>query len=258
MKKYLPVFLVFVGVIVLLGVLFLLPKKKTPTVVAPEPTIAPLSVKEMPYINLIPSADGHQFKLMVDKITGAKTLEYELVYLVGDLQRGVIGSLEISSLPVSKDMLLGSCSKNVCKYDEGVNDGILTIKLRGNGIQKYELPFKLQNLSSAKNGLVSQDNKFVFKGKLEKNNYYVTLSTGGIPNPPTGEIVSGPYGVFTSGSPDIKGVIKWNLDNPVDGVKILAWDNNSKKWEEAVKNLKVVGNSISVDVDHITTFVAVK
>lgn len=260
MKKNLPIVLILVGVIVLSGVFFLFVRGRgRPSGPEAGPTPTPAPIEERPYITLTPRADGHEFKFEIKRISDTETVEYELVYLAGDLSRGVIGSVDLKGeTGISRDLLLGSCSKNVCKYDEGVTEGILTLRFRGpGGTQKYELAFRLQTGNEAKEGLTSGDGNFFFQGSLPGGTFYATHSTIGLPKAPEGKIIGGPYGIFTSGSTTARGTIRLHLAEAAPEVKILGWNSATSTWEEHAKGFETNGEVVSVEVNRLTVFIAV-
>src|SRR3989344_6512800 len=63
---------------------------------------------------------------IIDISSDVVSVEYEISYITGKgLPRGVLGKTKIGETKMGKDtvfkeILLGSCSKNVCVYDEGV------------------------------------------------------------------------------------------------------------------------------------------
>ena len=258
MNKYLPVIGIFLGALIF-GVLFWFIKGRqvSPGVGQPTSTLAPVAVEERPYVTLTPRTDGHELKLEIENLKDVQTVEYELVYLAGDLSRGVIGSVDPKGeTSISRDLLLGSCSKNVCKYDEGVTEGTLTLRFRGpGGTQKYELAFYLQKGSEAREGLTSGDGNFTFQGVLPSNSFYLISGTLGVPQKPSGKIIGGPYGIFTVGSTSAKGTIKLRLSQASPEAKVFGWDGNS--WKEYSKGFETDGELVSVEVDRLTTFLAV-
>jgi hypothetical protein len=261
MRKYLTIVGIFIGVLIFFGGLFWFIKgKKPPSEIGlPTPAQTSVALEERPYVSLIPRADGHELKLKVENLNYVQSVEYELVYFVGDVSRGVIGSVDLKGEnSFSRDLLLGSCSRNVCKYDEGVSEGILTLRFKAVnlGTQKYELPFRLQTgKEGKKEGLTSKDGNFIFQGDLNPSSFYLIHSTLGLPLPYKGKIIGGPYGIFTSGSTNVKGVIKLRLMEKSSEVKILGWDGNS--WKEYSKGFETDGEVVSVEVDRLTCFIAV-
>ncbi|MBM3209178.1 hypothetical protein FJZ40_02715 [Candidatus Shapirobacteria bacterium] len=212
---------------------YLSPAKATPV-----PTqSSQLVIEGKPYLALTPRADGKELKLSLGGIVGAKSMDYELVYLAGEtdnqLQRGVVGSVDLAgSTEYGKSLLLGSCSKSVCKYDENVKEGTVSLIFRGDGgAQKYEAVFRLQTGQDAKTGLTSGDGNFKFvSSTLPPSNYYLTVSTLGLFRMPVGRIVAGPYGIFTSGSTSAKGKVFFKPSSPAQAAKILVWAGQS--WTE--------------------------
>ncbi|MBI3289913.1 hypothetical protein HYZ78_00780 [Candidatus Microgenomates bacterium] len=196
-----------------------------------------------PYITLTPSSTGQVLSLSASAINGkAFGFEYELVYNTdkGVLQ-GVPGTVTLDGkTSVTRDLTLGTCSSGVCRYDKGVKDVKLTIRLRnkaGKLISKFvtEVAF----LSKARE-LKSTDGKFSLNlDKLGKD-YYTVLQTGAVPGTSPGEVTAGPYGVFSSGSVAQSGKITLGVG------ALHAYDGS--KWT------KLTGGKTST----LGTFVAVK
>lgn len=265
MRKLLPIIVIL---LILGGVGFFFFKGKE--TVSPFPGSSTTSttqvpLEERPFITLTPRADGHEIKLEIQNIKNAQTVEYELSYMAGEFSRGTIGEAKLEGVnSLSRNLLLGSesCSgtgdKRVCryKYDEGVSEGTLTLRLRkGSSAQKYEVAFHLQRGAEAKKGLTSGDGNFEFMGSLPTNAFFLTHLTVGLPKVPDGKVIGGPYGIFTAGSSSTKGTIKLRLDQATQSVKVLGWDGSS--WKSYTKGLATDGQTVSVEVDRLTTFVAV-
>jgi len=174
--------------------LFLIPlfflsscKKRTETQ-EPTPTPAPklieIDMADRPYISLIPRADGHEIKLVVDKIPDfIKEIEYELVYTAVDedleIEKGLAGTLQNETGKASKDLLLGteSCT-NGCKYkyDTGVTGCYLILNFITADNQKaiFESDFVLsQTTEIKKNGLKLNDLEIVATPK--QGEYFILL-----------------------------------------------------------------------------------
>ncbi len=208
MKNALPIIVIVVVVLGVLGGAFWFLKGSTK---APQQTtdeevddtpLKVLTVEESPYVTLTPSADGHNFHLTISKVpSNTKTLEYEMVYTVASgVTQGVPGTIkDLSTETIERDLLLGTCSSGKCRYDEGVNDGTFTVRLRdskGKLVSKMETQFHLQK-GEAK--LTSADGAFTYTlAKASKAAYYLTMGTFGIPSAAPGRITTGPYGVFST------------------------------------------------------------
>jgi len=160
MKKYLPLILIGVGLVVLVGgFLFIKSRNKGGE---EEEVVKEIPADQRPLVSLIPSSDGHWLKLKIEKIRvqGAKSLDYELLYSLPDGRtQGVPGTVKIEGKDIERDLLLGSESSGKFRYDEGVTGGTMTIRFRdtkGKLIGKLSTKF---TLSSPKKGVfeVSMD-----------------------------------------------------------------------------------------------------
>jgi len=190
--------------------LFLIPlfllsscKKKTETqqlTPTPAPKLIEIDMADRPYISLIPRADGHEIKLVVEKIPDfINEIEYELVYTAIDdeldiqIEKGLNGTPEISNGKIERDLLLGteSCT-NGCKYkyDAGVNGGYLILNFITSDNQKaiYQSDFVLsQTADIKKNGLKLNDLEIVATPK--QTEYFILLQN-----------YNQQYSVFSSGN----------------------------------------------------------
>jgi len=186
----------------LIPLLFLSSCKKSEQAPQPTPTPAPklieIDMADRPYISLIPRADGHEIKLIVDKIPDfIKEIEYELVYTAVDedleMEKGLAGTLQNETGKASHDLLLGteSCT-NGCKYkyDTGVTGGYLILNFITTDNQKaiFESDFVLsQSTDIKKNGLKLNDLEIVATPK--QTEYFILLQN-----------YNQVYSVFSSGS----------------------------------------------------------
>ena len=157
MKRFLPIFLVLLGILVLAGVYFFVIKGKKETDVVQEEETARIEVPlgERPVASLTPSSDGHWLKMVIEKIAiDAATLDYELLYKLPDGRtQGVPGTIKLEGQDsIERDLLLGSESSGKFRYDEGVENGTLTLRFRnqkGKLIVKFATEFHLQSETSS-------------------------------------------------------------------------------------------------------------
>lgn len=120
--------LIGVGVFLLVGVVvfFLWPKPKAQEAEQTESVLQENSeVKEVESsvtVAVVKSSDGKKAILTVENIPGRyEEIEYEFSYdTAKGSPRGVLGTVQPKNGSVSKEIVLGSCSTNVCVYDEGV------------------------------------------------------------------------------------------------------------------------------------------
>lgn len=223
MKKYFPFALVLIGILVIGGA-FLLSKGKKPKNVDINDKESFLDVKpeEMPIVSLTPTSDGHYLKLRIEKIViPASLLDYELFYKTTQgVTQGVPGTVYVEGLSEFEvDLLLGSESSGKFRYDEGVEEGSLSLRFRdqdGKLLANFLTDFHLQ---SNTDNLTSLDGNFEFSVK-PSSAFFVVMHTVGYPGEKL-DIAQGPYGVFSSEANKV-GVPK------LGNLKILRW--NEGKW----------------------------
>jgi len=256
MKKRLTIILIIVAVLLVVGGIFLIKARNkdqnTDEGQQDQKKTLETPLEDRPYVVLIPRADGKEFSLEISRIKNAKTIEYELVYESQGLSRGVIGSIELSSgeTEVSRKLLLGTCSRDVCKYDEGVEQGSLTLRFRGTeGTRKFETSFHLQQGGKE---LTSMDNNFKLAGKFTASTFYLTMPTIGLPEKVEGKVLAESYGVFTAGSPAAKNsTLTMVLSETSISAKLFLSDGTSST-EQA--EAKIEGQNLTATVNSLGTF----
>lgn len=203
-KKFLPLILLLVGILVIVGAYFFVTRsKKDGDVTENETSLIEVALSDRPITSLTPSDDGHWLTLGVENIViDAASLDYELLYKLPDGRtQGVPGSIALKGeSELERDLLLGSESSGKFRYDEGVEKGTLTLRFRnekGKLIAKFSTEFALLSGTSE---LASVDNDFTVSLNKKSSEYFVVMKTFGVPEVPTGEVVLGPYGVFSSAS----------------------------------------------------------
>lgn len=232
MKKYLPVVVLLVGILAIGGVFILKGKNATP-VVEEEEQAPEVPVSERPYTTLTPSEDkdgnyGHYLTLNIQdvRVSGATSVDYELFYKTkeGNTQ-GVPGTVKFSPGDnVEKHLLLGSESSGKFRYDEGVEEGTLSLKFRnadGKLIGKLSTQFHILTNTAS---LTSLDGKFTASLNAPTQDFYVVMNTFGLPESAPVTVENGPYGVFTSSTGATNVTIK------MDGSRVLVWDGSA--WAE--------------------------
>jgi len=116
-------------------------KREKPTVFSLEE----LNIEDRPNITLTARPDGKELILTVENIKNFRVVEYELTYLSEDIQRGVIGSVNVEDKDsFTRKLLLGTCSRGVCRYDKNVSGGTLTVTFRGEKTYRFIKDFALE------------------------------------------------------------------------------------------------------------------
>jgi len=143
-------------VVLVIGGIFFFKSRSSPQPESVTPTTSPSSGFTLPEVkeggvevSLTPRYDNKAVVLKINKISAdVISIEYELSYEAkGGLPRGVLGKIEVKSgqETILREILLGTCSRNVCVYDEGVKKVSLTLKFNKAGgvssgfAKEYEL-----------------------------------------------------------------------------------------------------------------------
>lgn len=226
-------------------------------------TINELGIKERPYVTLAPREDGKELFLTIANLSLRETkVEYELEYQAGTMIQGVFGRINFGEEkpPVTKKLLLGSCSKGKCKYDENVAGGTLTLRFSGEREYVLREDFTL-NLMSEKEGLFATRNTKISldvgSRGLPADIYLVVMPTFGLPRPVEGKIIAGPIGFFTAAPASLtkEATLTFKGIEETEGVKVYGLVKD--EWQ-AFKEVEVKDSTVSVLVDQLTTFVLVK
>ena len=211
MKKFLPIILFVLGLVILGLVYFFVIKspKKSSLVEDDTTSLIEVSLNDRPIVSLTPTSDGHWLNLKIEKIQipGAYSMDYELLYELPDGRtQGVPGSITLNGQTlIERELLLGSESSGKFRYDEGVNVGTMTVRFRnekGKLIARFTTKFTL--LSDSRE-LESVDQAFRAILSKASKGYFVVMETFGIPNEAPSDIKSGPYGLFYSEATTLTG-----------------------------------------------------
>lgn len=202
-KKFLPLILLALGVLVLVFVIIFVKNSKKEVVTEDETKLTEIEFKNKPFASLTPTADGHYINLKIEKLTLPKlaSVDYELLYTLPDGRtQGVPGSVDLNGANFfERKLLLGSESSGKFRYDEGVTDGSLTVRLRdskGKLLAKFATKWHLQSEDLE---LTSIDENFKYVlDKKPKGIYFITMETFGLLDSSVTSVTSGPYGVFAS------------------------------------------------------------
>lgn len=211
MKKFLPLILVGLGVLIVAvaGIVIMKRAKSTGTPVAEETNVRELPQSQWPTVSLTPTEDpavpnslGHflEFKVQKINVPGATSMDYLLVYTTSDGgQQGVPGTVKLTGDSIDKRLLLGSASSGKYRFDAGVSTGTLTITFRdqkGKSVGKLSADFHMQFGDTV---LTSADEKFTYTlDKAAKGVYFITMPTFVQPDTSLYVVWQDGYGVFAS------------------------------------------------------------
>lgn len=144
--------LIIVAILAILIISFLVlkggGKKESEVLPTPTPTVVLPEVGEEVEVNLVSQGGGKAVLLTIAQIPPETTsIDYELSYETAEgLPRGVLGTihLEEEGEEVEREILLGTCSKNVCVYDKGVETINLVLKFNSpDGSSQFQQEYEL-------------------------------------------------------------------------------------------------------------------
>ncbi len=110
-----------------------------------EETISTLSPEDIG-LTLTAGVDKKRVIMEIANTATISSLDYELSYTSrGDIPRGVIGNIEVTSKDklIKKELVLGTCS-DVCHYDEEVSDIKLILKVTKTDSKVYSVEKTLE------------------------------------------------------------------------------------------------------------------
>lgn len=147
-KKVLIGIIAFVVLLIAAGAYFLMSKNSSADdeeFGSAEEQLPSLSPKEVG-LEIEALSGNKQVVFRLTKPDGISAVEYELTYFAEDgQQRAVIGTIDkedIGDTVESKPLDLGSCSSGVCKYDKGVKEVDLLLKVTKDE-KEYQVKDKL-------------------------------------------------------------------------------------------------------------------
>ncbi|MBI3103811.1 hypothetical protein HYZ05_02640 [Candidatus Daviesbacteria bacterium] len=243
---------------------------------------------EGPYALLYPRKDGHALILNVKRTSSYEAISYELAYTSksgevaveggrvrenreeqedlgnGDVvDRGVQGIIETKDKKgeYEQEILFGTCSKNVCKYDQGVANGTLTLHIvrasSGGKKKAYRMitQWHLEQPDVALGKLTSLDNHFTYRTEAKRADlanvaFTIINDLTGVPKLPSGKEVLGK--VYSLNVPIAKnlgeGQVSVELvENPPADAKIYRFYESTNKWQELIT--KIDGSKLSAQAN---------
>ena len=231
---------------------------------------------EGPYALLFPRRDGNALVLNLKRTASYESISYELAYTsdpdetvvkgtkisddgessnaTGKIDRGVMGTIDTKDKKgeYEQEILFGSCSKNVCKYDKGVENGTLTLRIKKDReAYRMTIQWHLQKPDIALGTLTSGDAHLTYKAEgkretLSNVGFTIVNDLTGVPKLPAGKSVSGKtYSVNVPVAKELpQGLLTLELaENPPDGAKLYRNSPGSNKWQEL--DTQISGSKLS-------------
>ena len=241
------------SLVLFIGVGFIALQKFT----APETILEEINLffdPEGPYALTFPRRDGNALILNLKRTSSYDSISYELAYNAEGIDRGVVGSIDTKEKKgeYEQEILFGTCSKNVCKYDQGVENGTLTLKItKGKKIFRMVTQWHLQQPDVALGQLTSGDSHFFYKVDADRQvlsnvGFSIVNDLTGIPKLPSGKEILGK--VYALNVPIAKslpqGMVTFELaENPPADAKLYRYNGSESKWEEL--DTKIDGSKLT-------------
>ncbi|MFA5933052.1 MAG: hypothetical protein WCV81_02150 [Microgenomates group bacterium] len=226
---------------------------------------------EGPYALLYPRKDGNALVLNLKRTGSYDKISYDLAYVSeaekssesgevpsGGIDRGVSGDINTKDKKgeYEQEILFGTCSKNVCKYDKGVENGTLTLHIqKGNHAYRMITQWHIQKPDIALGKLTSGDTHFIYQ--IDPNSTQLSLVDYSIINDLSGapklagdkQILGKVYGVNAPVAKTMPfGQITIELaENPPVDAKIARFDESLNKWIEM--DTKISGSTLTAKSD---------
>lgn len=235
---------------------YLAAKKTQLTVDLPEVDL--IFEADGPYALLSPRRDGNALILNIKRVASYDAISYELAYTADGIDRGVMGNVDTSQKKgqYEQEILFGTCSKNVCKYDTGVENGTLTLHIKKDD-QPYRMliQWHMQQPDLALGKLYSGDNHFryavaIAPAELSAIGFTIINELTGVPKlPDSKQIVGKVYAVNTPLAKLLPaGAVTIELaDAPTADSSIFRYDDSQNKWTQL--NTKVSGSILTATSD---------
>jgi hypothetical protein len=226
---------------------------------------------EGPYALTFPRRDGNALILNLKRTSSYDSISYELAYTStpdeikvagskisedgesntsGSIDRGVMGTIDTKEKKgeYEQEILFGTCSKNVCKYDKGVENGTLTLHIKkGNKAYRMVTQWHLQKPDMALGNLTSGDGHLIYKVEgdrqtLSNTGFTIVNDLTGVPKLPSGKQVLGK--VYALHPPIAKilspGDVSIELaENPGSEAKIYQYGTDWKELETKIEGSKL-------------------
>ena len=214
-----------------------------------------IPVSERPFMQLIPSSDGHYITVNVLELKKpASQLTYEMEYQTGSMLQGFQGSLALNKLPAADRKLFGSQSAGgAITYHEDIKGGTLLAEFSGNEDYAVKSAWTYidvaQNMASSAgtpNTFASEDKKFsLISQELNNYRYLVIYNTPGFPGQLASEPVSDIYTISADQSlSSVKKTVTVSFQTDQQSASIMAYDGQAwQALDTSLENGQLTANA---------------
>lgn len=210
------------------------------------------------YALLYPRRDGNAMVLNIKRTATYDAISYELAYSSEGVDRGVMGIIDTKQKKgeYEQEILFGTCSKNVCKYDKDVENGTLTLHIK-KGYQLFRMItlWHLQKPGVSLGVLTSGDGHFTYKidpkaADLALVQYTIINDLSGAPKLPEKMGVVGKVYSLNASVAKIIPPAQVSIelaDIPPKGSKIARFDEVKNDW--IFYDTKIDGSKLSASIE---------
>lgn len=272
MKKGLILIIIMVVILVGGGIFFLSRSNEKPQ--PEESQIIPTPEEEgkvlefsmnNPLVLMYPRSDGRAVSVEISKLEGISTVSYEMIYQTKTQQEGTLGTpitIKPGETSIKRELLFGTCSKNVCRYHEGVENGSISIRFSKTGkpSDEWRADFKLETTAAGKKLASMDDNFYLEMSGAPKSLYVITAPVSSLPSLIEGKTVIGqPYGVFPASPLKMKNMtVSIKVKDPDLSMKIYGWNDDKLEWINYDGEVNIEKQLITAKVDRLTIFAVAK
>ncbi|MBI4036736.1 hypothetical protein HY386_02580 [Candidatus Daviesbacteria bacterium] len=207
-----------------------------------------------PYALIYPRRDGNAVILNLKRTASYDSISYELAYNSEGIDRGVVGTIDTKDHKgeYEQEILFGTCSKNVCKYDKDVENGTLTLHIRkGQSAFRMITQWHFQKPDIALGLLNSGDGHFNYKLDLKREElaiigYSVINDLTGVPKlPDKKEVLGKVYSLTALIAKTLPaGDVTFEVANDLpQGAGFYRYDTSQNQWVNL--NAQISGSKLS-------------
>ncbi|KUK79362.1 MAG: hypothetical protein XD95_0447 [Microgenomates bacterium 39_7] len=178
--------------IILIAVLVVSGRGKNEEEVVEEPTRRRISepvnvipVSERPYVSILPLPDNTHLTIKVSQLNKPATeTDYILEYQSGTSLQGAEGLIDLTTLPATEEVFLGTCSAGgACTYDRDITGGNLLLRFTGEESYAVKTNWRYIENTDRSTEVASWDAKFQLQSPtLAAVRYSLVFNSPGVPS----------------------------------------------------------------------------
>ncbi len=214
-----------------------------------------IPVLERAYVSILPVADGRNLTISINHLSKeASSVEYELEYQSGSMLQGAMGVIDLSQLPNTEEVFLGSCSAGgACTYHTDISGGNLLLTFIGPENYALKTNWRYIDNTTRSSEVASWDAKFQLNSPaLTSVRYSIVFNSPGIPSglgeelQTEFEIISDIYALNTSSTSSGEGKLTIRLLEDSETATIVGYDGNGWTQFETTIEDKVASATVEL------------